>query len=775
MFSDTYSAFKIYSSTRWKKKSGVAVIMGDEKKKKKSGTDNRKRKREFKTENKILGGKLLKYLQTSSSNVTVEESVSQASDSELSREKTVECVVENAESEQEMTDDELDLREISMNDDRDKTFFLHSQACEVSPEADLLPEDRNENIESLDNDKGKHGENASSSNVAKTMNDNELETETSVSTVNLNPRIIIDKSNNTFDPCSLVGMQLSNDEKKILLQMEPCQPSEKILKRRTKRQGDRDRHCSQDTFYHEAGVRRKWASYSLSMDAIFCIPCLMFTDAHSRGEKFRANQGNAFVVNGFSNWKKQGDKIRTHETCHTHLNAKVAEVLFQQGLNVKDLFDNQSKENEERRLIDVKKNRELLERIIDVTLLLGKQGLAFRGHKESLAADIDANNGNFLELLKLLAKYDDKINAHLHKVEAGQKKSRSQKEKGRGSKITFLSDKSQNKLIGIIGDQITTVIVEKIQNCIAWSLIVDSTPDVAHKEQLSICVRIVSTDGLVTEHILACKEANSTTANGLFSVIVKAFEAKNVSFEKLVAQTYDGASNMSGCYNGLQAIIKQKVGKHILYVHCYAHSLNLVLKDTVSADDNVVTLFDRLGSLHNLLNQSMKIHKYFEDAQKDTDLEVITVKRINTVRWSSRELCLKVFDKRYDTLMGVLQKVIDDTSLENKQRAVATGLRQSFLRKNIVATACLFKEIFIITGPLNKYLQSIDMDLGKANALVSGALDQLQRLRDEPDRIIEQVNKFNNCEWDNERRRAVRQNEDESVEYYGKEKRSMLF
>ena len=193
--------------------------------------------------------------------------------------------------------------------------------------------------------------------------------------------------------------------------------------------------------------------------------------------------------------------------------------------------------------------------------------------------------------------------------------------------------------------------------------------------------------------------------------------------------------------------------------------MNLVLKDTVSADDNVVTLFDRLGSLHNLLNQSMKIHKYFEDAQKDTDLEVITVKRINTVRWSSRELCLKVFDKRYDTLMGVLQKVIDDTSLENKQRAVATGLRQSFLRKNIVTTACLFKEIFIITGPMNKYLQSIDMDLGKANALVSGALDQLQRLRDEPDRIIEQVNKFNNCEWDNERRRAVRQNEDESVEY----------
>ena len=69
---------------------------------------------------------------------------------------------------------------------------------------------------------------------------------------------------------------------------------------------------------------------------------------------------------------------------------------------------------------------------------------------------------------------------------------------------------------------------------------------------------------MVTEHILACKEASDTTASGLFSVIVKALKSKNISFEKLVAQTYDGASNMSGFYNGLQAIIKERFGKNIL-------------------------------------------------------------------------------------------------------------------------------------------------------------------------------------------------------------------
>ena len=46
-------------------------------------------------------------------------------------------------------------------------------------------------------------------------------------------------------------------------------------------------------------------------------------------------------------------------------------------------------------------------------------------------------------------------------------------------------------------------------------------------------------------------------------------------YDNLVAQSYDEASNMSG-YNDLQAKVKELVGKeHIIFVHCYAHALNL--------------------------------------------------------------------------------------------------------------------------------------------------------------------------------------------------------
>ena len=92
---------------------------------------------------------------------------------------------------------------------------------------------------------------------------------------------------------------------------------------------------------------------------------------------------------------------------------------------------------------------------------------------------------------------------------------------------------------------------------------------------------------------------------------------------------------MSGCYNGLQAIIKEKIGEHVVYVHCYAHTLNLVFSDSACASVQVIKLFDNLEMLYNLFKKSQKIHNLFESTQNN--LKVISLKRVTTVRWSFRE------------------------------------------------------------------------------------------------------------------------------------------
>ena len=108
-------------------------------------------------------------------------------------------------------------------------------------------------------------------------------------------------------------------------------------------------------------------------------------------------------------------------------------------------------------------------------------------------------------------------------------------------------------------------------------------------------------------------------------------------------------------------------------------------------------------------------------------MKVLSIKRLNTVRWNSRERCLTVFCSRYDLIMDVLQEIQNNPSFKDNKRARANGLHQSFQSKEIVATACIFQDIFAITGPLSTYLQSTDVDIGKANDLVNGCFVQLKK------------------------------------------------
>jgi hypothetical protein len=429
-----------------------------------------------------------------------------------------------------------------------------------------------------------------------------------------NPAFVNDGGNETNDPALLVGMKFGIEDKEKLCKNEPCQPPESILSERKKKIGERNRYCSQAVFFHEDQTRRKWLSYSLSKDCLFCLPCLLFSDECLRGENTRHNQGNAFTNAGYSNWKKQYSNITKHEKSESHINAKIAQVIFLQGRSIDSCLKQQEKTEILRRKREVVANRSIMERVVDTVVHLGKQGLAFRGHRESLIDDPEANKGNFLESLNYLSTYDITTANHLEKVRNQQAMSRrkggKKGAKGRGSKLTFLSNDTQNNVINIIGREIASQIVKEIGNCRAWALIADTTPDVSHHEQLSICARIVNRNGKCSEHLLSCKRASGTKAMELYNLISETLVSKGVSFGKLIAQTYNGASNMSGCYNGLQATIKEKVGKHVAFVHCYAHTLYLVLSDSASVDVQVISLFNDLEALYVLFSKTQRIHDF---------------------------------------------------------------------------------------------------------------------------------------------------------------------
>ena len=97
----------------------------------------------------------------------------------------------------------------------------------------------------------------------------------------------------------------------------------------------------------------------------------------------------------------------------------------------------------------VERNRQIVRRLVDATLFLGRQGLPFRGHREfaGLGAP-DINEGNFLELLKLLARYDAITEQHLSSS-AGH--------------VSYLSHQTQNELISAIACEVMSTIINYIK------------------------------------------------------------------------------------------------------------------------------------------------------------------------------------------------------------------------------------------------------------------------------------------------------------------------
>ncbi|TYI22365.1 hypothetical protein ES332_A06G098400v1 [Gossypium tomentosum] len=122
-----------------------------------------------------------------------------------------------------------------------------------------------------------------------------------------------------------------------------------------------------------------WLEYSPSKDAVFCLPCFLFNSNPT--SRFGST---AFTHNGFSNWKK------VHDGCN---------YLIYQAQNIEVSLDGQT-------IQQISANRLRLKTSIDVVRWLSFQGCAFRGHNESPGSK---NRGKFLELLSLLASFDEKI------------------------------------------------------------------------------------------------------------------------------------------------------------------------------------------------------------------------------------------------------------------------------------------------------------------------------------------------------------------------------
>ena len=93
----------------------------------------------------------------------------------------------------------------------------------------------------------------------------------------------------------------------------------------------------------------------------------------------------------------------------------------------------------------------------------------------------------------------------------------------------------------------------------------DETTDVSNNEQASMCIRYVY-NFEIKERFIEVYDVDSTTGEKLEEVALSFLDKNGLELENMFGTGFDGAANMSGIYNGLQARIHQRNEK-ALYIH----------------------------------------------------------------------------------------------------------------------------------------------------------------------------------------------------------------
>ena len=215
--------------------------------------------------------------------------------------------------------------------------------------------------------------------------------------------------------------------------------------------------------------------------------------------------------------------------------------------------------------------------MLKIALLCARQDLALRGHDESENSE---NKGNFKEILGLLASENPTLRHQLENAPSNAK---------------YVSKEIQNDLLKAAVAVVLHSICEDIQSAYYYSLIADECRDVSRTEQLSICLRFVSRqDNHIKERFVGFTDVYELDASSLAGEIMCQLGQLGLNPSKCISQCYDGASVMSGHLSGVQAIVQRT----LLYVHCYAHRLNLVLLDTARGNNDVNNFFGLLEAVY---------------------------------------------------------------------------------------------------------------------------------------------------------------------------------
>ncbi|XP_042401061.1 zinc finger MYM-type protein 1-like [Zingiber officinale] len=305
----------------------------------------------------------------------------------------------------------------------------------------------------------------------------------------------------------------------------------------------------------------------------------------------------------------------------------------------------------------------------------------------------------------------------------------------------MISPKIQKQLVNACAVETTNTILADLGD--RWfTLLLDEARDCSVKEQMEIVIRYVNKHGEVIERFMTVVHVATTTAACLKEAIDSLFAKYDLLVARLRGQGYDGASNMSGEFNGLKSLI-MKENLYALYVHCFTHQLQLVVVVVAQANQYVCDFMWIVGSIVSTFASSCKRADKFRQLEHDRKVKLLergeissgrglnqetSLARPGDTRWGSHHSTLCRIEQMWPSVIEVLQNLIDDSDRSSK--GLSRTLVERMERYEFVFILLLMKRILAITNHLSIVLQEKDQNIVNAMRLINNVKCKLQKLRD---------------------------------------------
>lgn len=361
-------------------------------------------------------------------------------------------------------------------------------------------------------------------------------------------------------------------------------------------------------------------------------------------------------------------------------------------VDIRQQLDSAYRRNIQQQNEQVRKNRYVLSKIIDCIKFCGAFELALRGHDEKKDS---SNPGIFRGLINFSSELDIALKDHFENSVVFKGTSK------------IIQNELLNCMLAVAQDRIK----KEILKAEYVAVIADETTDVANQYQMTVVFRYILPDGTPVERFWCFTNPSDHDAVNLSECIRTILKQVIDKPEKLISQSYDGASVMSGCHSSVQTLIKNDY-KYAFYVHCYAHQLNLILAQATSQNQEVRVFFSNLSDIANFFSHS---------PQRVAVLDEIVGQRVprsSATRWNFKSRTVSTVYEYRESLIECMEK-IEVTSRQTVTINQATAIGRMLQDSKFVFWLIVFHRILPHADILYNQLQKTVTDPVQIHAAVT--------------------------------------------------------